>query len=100
MAALFQALPPPAAFSSDSNKFYHSPSPRSLSERKCSILTVRSDARLNPLLNSATHKPHRFITNAVATKPDTSLASTSSKPGYVQAFLSMPTSILHFSITT
>nr|XP_023901045.1 pyruvate dehydrogenase E1 component subunit beta-3, chloroplastic-like [Quercus suber]POE50004.1 pyruvate dehydrogenase e1 component subunit beta-3, chloroplastic [Quercus suber] len=73
-----------ASKSFDSRKL-RLPSRRSLpvSERKGSFLVVRSDG-------SEVHKDHRaqkLIANAVATKADSSAASTASKPGYDSFFV-------------
>ncbi|KAJ0961156.1 hypothetical protein J5N97_000840 [Dioscorea zingiberensis] len=55
--------------------------PRSLAGRKGSFLVVRSDAGFGSGSNART-RPGKLIPNAVATKPDASSSSTSSKPGH------------------
>ncbi|KAG2395855.1 Pyruvate dehydrogenase E1 component subunit beta-3 [Vigna angularis] len=74
MATLFH--PPLTAFPT-SNKL-HLPSP--ISARKGQIFVVRSDAGMNHLLSRGAHqsRTQKLLTNAVATKPD---SSTSSKAG-------------------
>ncbi|KAB1222597.1 Pyruvate dehydrogenase E1 component subunit beta-3, chloroplastic [Morella rubra] len=85
MATVFQGVGAATALSAsrsvDSRKF-HLPSGRSLSERKSSFLVVRSEGRVVPGTYARGRRAEQLITNAVATKADSSAASTTSKPGY------------------
>uniref|UniRef100_A0A6N2NFV9 pyruvate dehydrogenase (acetyl-transferring) n=1 Tax=Salix viminalis TaxID=40686 RepID=A0A6N2NFV9_SALVM len=87
MATIFQGLGGAALTNSfNSKKLLLPSSRRSLAERKASsLLVVRSDGSVNLNLWSSNGRGRRvdqLITNAVATKADTSSASSASKPGH------------------
>ncbi|KAJ9565797.1 hypothetical protein OSB04_001763 [Centaurea solstitialis] len=83
MASIFQGVGRTATSSFDTKKF-HLSSRRPISERKVSFVVVRSDAaKVNPGLSKIGGRADQLVTNAVATKPDTSAASTASKSGFL-----------------
>ncbi|KAG5247626.1 pyruvate dehydrogenase E1 component [Salix suchowensis] len=93
MATIFQGLGGAGAAAAaaltnsfNSKKLLLPSSRRSLAERKASsLLVVRSDGSVNLNLGSSNGRARRvdqLITNAVATKADTSSASSASKPGH------------------
>ncbi|GMP71840.1 hypothetical protein CsSME_00030097 [Camellia sinensis var. sinensis] len=83
MAVVFQGIGATTAISSanslDSKKFHFSSRTSISSERKARFLVVRSDGRSNSGPNP---RAEQLITKAVATKADSSTASTGSKPGH------------------
>ncbi|PON69143.1 hypothetical protein TorRG33x02_259700 [Trema orientale] len=89
MATIFQGLGATTALSPKSNSLdstkLHVPSSRtSLSGRKVSFFCIRSEGKLspNPGSNPRARRADQLVANAVATKADSSAASTASKPGY------------------
>ncbi|KAG8490729.1 hypothetical protein CXB51_013778 [Gossypium anomalum] len=88
MAAIFQGVGAAAALSSltsnsfDSKNFLFLLVDLSRVLRKApSFVVVRSDGTMNLDLNPKGRRAQQFIANAVATKEDSSTASSSSKPG-------------------